>query len=203
MRSSTGVVVGLTSLVRCLVELKPLWRCIVSGSVDVDLDASLSALWVVPRVGIVWVVRVVVEQFLDLDIAGVGGFNLPLDMEPLSKPVYHSSMAVCVGPSYGANKSRVYKRVLLLLHSSLSEEAMAEVLGLQTARDVWLALEAAYSHDSVERMHTIKDTLRALTKGRPVDEDDKTHWFLCGLGASFENFSTAIMAKASSFKLYL
>ncbi|GKG07363.1 hypothetical protein Tco_0330332, partial [Tanacetum coccineum] len=27
-------------------------------------------------------------------------------------------------------------RVLLLLHSSLSEEAMAEVLGLQTARDV-------------------------------------------------------------------
>ncbi|GKB85874.1 retrovirus-related pol polyprotein from transposon RE1 [Tanacetum coccineum] len=108
------------------------------------------------------------------------------------------------------------QRVLLLLHSSLSEEAMAEVLGLQIARDVWLALEAAYSHDSVERMHTLKDSLRALTKGnstvaefgrkfkaicdqlaaigRPVDEDDKTHWFLCGLGASFENFSTAIMA---------
>ncbi|GKB95459.1 putative RNA-directed DNA polymerase [Tanacetum coccineum] len=106
-----------------------------------------------------------------------------------------------------------------------ADEAMAEVLGLQTARDVWLALEAAYSHDSVERMHTLKDSLRALTKGnstvaefgrkfkaicdqlaaigRPVDGDDKTHWFLCGLGASFENFSTAIMAKASLYKLYL
>ncbi|GKB12211.1 hypothetical protein Tco_0846134 [Tanacetum coccineum] len=28
--------------------------------------------------------------------------------------------------------------------------------------------------------------------GQPVDEIDKLHWFVCGLGASFETFSTAI-----------
>ncbi|GJZ69162.1 putative RNA-directed DNA polymerase, partial [Tanacetum coccineum] len=26
--------------------------------------------------------------------------------------------------------------------------------------------------------------------GHPLDEDDKSHWFLCGLGSSFETFST-------------
>nr|GEV47379.1 zinc finger, CCHC-type, Gag-polypeptide of LTR copia-type [Tanacetum cinerariifolium] len=63
-----------------------------------------------------------------------------------------------------------------------------------------LLLEAAYSHDSVEQMHTLKDSLHALTKGNstivefgrkfkaicdqnaaighPVDEDDKNYWLL-------------------------
>ncbi|GJX51337.1 retrovirus-related pol polyprotein from transposon TNT 1-94 [Tanacetum coccineum] len=36
------------------------------------------------------------------------------------------------------------QRVLLLLHSSLSEEAMAEVLGLQTGRYVWLAWSSPF-----------------------------------------------------------
>ncbi|KAJ9557400.1 hypothetical protein OSB04_012014 [Centaurea solstitialis] len=105
------------------------------------------------------------------------------------------------------------QRVLILLRSSLSEEAMAETLGLNTARDVWRALECAYSHDSVERMQNLRDSLRQLHKGtmsvsdygrqfkslcdqltaigQPVNDLDKTHWFLCGLGPSFETFSTA------------
>ncbi|KAJ9544289.1 hypothetical protein OSB04_023996 [Centaurea solstitialis] len=105
------------------------------------------------------------------------------------------------------------QRALLILQSSLTEEAMAEVLGLHTAYEVWHALESAYSHDSVERMQNLRDSLRQLQKGassvteygrkfkslcdqlaaigQPVDDADKTHWFLCGLGPSFETFSTA------------
>ncbi|KAJ9552360.1 hypothetical protein OSB04_016405 [Centaurea solstitialis] len=105
------------------------------------------------------------------------------------------------------------QRALLILQSSLTEEAMAEVLGLHTAHEVWHALESAYSHDSVERMQNLRDSLRQLQKGassvteygrkfkslcdqlaaigQPVDDADKTHWFLCGLGPSFETFSTA------------
>lgn len=89
---------------------------------------------------------------------------------------------------------------------------MAEALGFKSAREVWCALEAAYSHDSVERMHTLRDSLRHLQKGNssvadynrkfksicdqlaaighPVDDTDKIHWFLCGLGSPFETFST-------------
>ncbi|KAJ9555163.1 hypothetical protein OSB04_009777 [Centaurea solstitialis] len=104
------------------------------------------------------------------------------------------------------------QRALILIQSSVSEEAMSEVLGLDDARSVWRALEAAYSHDSVERMQTLRDSLRTLQKGNssvvdygrkfkticdqlsaighPVDDMDKSHWFLCGLGPSFETFST-------------
>ncbi|KAJ0502254.1 putative transcription factor interactor and regulator CCHC(Zn) family [Helianthus annuus] len=66
-------------------------------------------------------------------------------------------------------------------------------------------------HVSVERMHTLHDSLRQLQKGNslvsdfgrkfkslydqsighPMTDEDKRHWFLCGLGSSFETFSTA------------
>ncbi|GJV73193.1 zinc finger, CCHC-type containing LTR copia-type gag-polypeptide [Tanacetum coccineum] len=89
------------------------------------------------------------------------------------------------------------------LKSSLLKLAMVKPWS-QNSRDVWCALEAAYSHDSVERVHTLRDSLRHLQKGssivaefsrkfkavcdpltaigHPLDETDKTHWFLCGLG---------------------
>ncbi|GJV32261.1 DNA-directed DNA polymerase [Tanacetum coccineum] len=89
------------------------------------------------------------------------------------------------------------QRALLLIQSSLSEEAMAETLGHTTAKDVWCALPDAYSHDSVERMHILRDSLRQLQKGtstvaelgrkfkalcdqlnaigHPLDETDKIH----------------------------
>lgn len=40
------------------------------------------------------------------------------------------------------------------------------------------------------------DKLAAI--GQPVDDMDKIHWFLCGLGPSFETFSTAIRTNKSS-----
>ncbi|KAJ0536278.1 putative RNA-directed DNA polymerase [Helianthus annuus] len=107
----------------------------------------------------------------------------------------------------------VDQRVLLLLQSSLTEEAIAEAIGHTTARSLWMALESAYSNASVERTQTLRDSLRQLRKGtssvadfgkkfkslcdqlsaigHPVPDMDKTHWFLCGLGPAFETFSTA------------
>ncbi|KAJ0479330.1 putative RNA-directed DNA polymerase [Helianthus annuus] len=116
-------------------------------------------------------------------------------------------------PDYAAWPSSD-QQAILILHTSLTEEAVAEVLGLTTARQIWTALEAAYSNTSPERMHLLRDNLRQLTKGsstvadfgrkfksicdqlsaigHPVSETDKTHWFLCGLGPTFESWSTAI-----------
>ncbi|GKA87819.1 hypothetical protein Tco_0809583 [Tanacetum coccineum] len=52
-----------------------------------------------------------------------------------------------------------------LLNSSLTEEAAAEVLGLTTAHAIWTALETAYNNSSVERIHSLRDSLRNLSKG--------------------------------------
>ena len=116
------------------------------------------------------------------------------------------------------------QRLLSLLFSSLIEVVMAEVLGLTIARDVWIALENSFSHISKARELQIKDELQLLKRenrsvteyscsfkalcdqlnamGRPIDDTDKSHWFLHGLGTDFANFSTAQMAitPLSSFK---
>ncbi|RVW83999.1 Retrovirus-related Pol polyprotein from transposon RE1 [Vitis vinifera] len=128
------------------------------------------------------------------------------------------------------------QRLLSLLFSSLTEEAMAEVLGLTIARDVWLALENSFSHISKTRELRIKDDLQLIKRGtrsvteysrsfkalcdqltamgRSVDDTDKVHWYLRGLGADFANFSTAQMSltplpvfkdlvpKAKSFEIF-
>ncbi|KAJ9556147.1 hypothetical protein OSB04_010761 [Centaurea solstitialis] len=106
------------------------------------------------------------------------------------------------------------QKTVIILHASLSEEAVTLIVGLSTARQIWTALEAAYGNSSIERVHTIRDQLRLIQKGsksvaeygrlfknlcdqlaaigHPVDESDQLHWFLCGLGPSFETFSTTI-----------
>ncbi|GJT25086.1 JmjC domain-containing protein [Tanacetum coccineum] len=89
------------------------------------------------------------------------------------------------------------QRAVILLNSSITEEAAAEVLGLTTAHAIWTALETTYSNSSVERIHSLRDSLRNLSKGtstisdygrqfkgicdklaaieQPVDEMDKLH----------------------------
>uniref|UniRef100_A0A2N9IZ37 Reverse transcriptase Ty1/copia-type domain-containing protein n=1 Tax=Fagus sylvatica TaxID=28930 RepID=A0A2N9IZ37_FAGSY len=90
------------------------------------------------------------------------------------------------------------QRLLSLLLSSLTEEAMAEVVGLSTSREVWTALENTFSHRSKAREIRLKDDLQLMKRGtrpvtayarafkalcdqlhaigRPVDGTDKTHW---------------------------
>ncbi|XP_071689291.1 uncharacterized protein [Rutidosis leptorrhynchoides] len=114
---------------------------------------------------------------------------------------------------------------------------MSVAVGFESASEVWLALENAYRHDSTDRVYTLRDQLRSLQKGTssvaefvkkfkalcdqlsaiasPVDELDKFHWFLCGLGPSFETLSTLrrtiksraslrdLFAQAESHELFL
>jgi hypothetical protein len=128
------------------------------------------------------------------------------------------------------------QRLLSLLLSSLTEEAMAEAVGLSTSREVWTALESTFSHPSKAREICLKDDLQLMKRGthpvtvyarafkvlcdqlhaigRPVDETDKVHWFLHGLGPDFSTFTTAHMAqtllpcfsnlvsKAESFEIF-
>ena len=54
--------------------------------------------------------------------------------------------------------------VMLLLQSSLTEEAMAEVIGITTSRDLWTTLERAYSHHSSKSTQNLRDSLRQLKK---------------------------------------
>lgn len=114
-----------------------------------------------------------------------------------------------------SNKHLVWKatnhRHLSLLLSSLTEEAIAEAVGLSTSREVWTALENTSSHRSKAREIRFKDDLQLMKHGtrpvtafahafkalcdqlhaigRPVDGTDIVHWFLRGLGPDFSSFS--------------
>ncbi|GJW39697.1 putative zinc finger, CCHC-type containing protein [Tanacetum coccineum] len=111
------------------------------------------------------------------------------------------------------------------------------IVGLTIARDIWAALEAAYNNSSVERVQNLRDQLRQTQKGEklvaelghsfkliydqlsairhPVDATDQVHWFLCGLGPTFETFSTYVhssrhqptfldlLARAESHELFI
>ena len=128
------------------------------------------------------------------------------------------------------------QRLLCLLLSSLTEEVIVFVVGLSTARDVWLALEIRFSHHLKALELRLKDDLQLMKRGtksvaeyartfnticdrlhgigRSVDDIDKVHWFLRGIGIDFSTFSTDQMAltplpcfedlvsKAESFELF-
>lgn len=105
--------------------------------------------------------------------------------------------------------------LLSLLLSSLTEKAMIEVVGLSTARDVWLTLENTFNHRSKASEIHLKNDLQLMKRGtrpvaayarafkglcdqlhvidRPIDGIDKVHWFFCGLGVNFSNFSIVQM----------
>ncbi|XP_076931048.1 uncharacterized protein LOC143596061 [Bidens hawaiensis] len=56
------------------------------------------------------------------------------------------------------------RKAVIILNASLTEEVVSEVLGILGARNIWLALESAFCNSSVERMYSLRDTLRQLTK---------------------------------------
>ncbi|PWA41128.1 zinc finger, CCHC-type [Artemisia annua] len=116
------------------------------------------------------------------------------------------------------------QKAVMILNASLTEEAIAEVFGLQDSPSMWLALENAFCNMSIERVHLLRDQLRQSTKGsdtvsnygrkfklicdpfaavgHPVDETEKIHSFICGLGASFKIFSTSIRTAQSPSKFW-
>ncbi|KAJ0078138.1 hypothetical protein Patl1_37130 [Pistacia atlantica] len=102
-------------------------------------------------------------------------------------------------PKYLAWKT-TDQRLLSLLLSSLTEEAMVEVVSLSTSREVWLTLENTFSHRSKAREIRLKEDLQSMKRGprsvseysrafkalchqlhaigQPVDGTGKIHWFL-------------------------
>uniref|UniRef100_A0A2N9HD57 Uncharacterized protein n=1 Tax=Fagus sylvatica TaxID=28930 RepID=A0A2N9HD57_FAGSY len=109
--------------------------------------------------------------------------------------------------------------VLSLLLASLTEEALSVVVGLTSSHAVWSTLETTFSHRSKSRELRLKDELQHMKKdartvveyshefksvcdqlaamGRPVDDLDKIHWYLRGLGSSFSTFSTTQLSLSS------
>ena len=73
-------------------------------------------------------------------------------------PRFESETSSTLNPKYLAWRA-ADQQLLCLLLSSLTEEAMAVVVGLSTARDVWLTLETAFSHHSKARELRLKDDL--------------------------------------------
>uniref|UniRef100_A0A2N9HRT6 Uncharacterized protein n=1 Tax=Fagus sylvatica TaxID=28930 RepID=A0A2N9HRT6_FAGSY len=72
------------------------------------------------------------------------------------------------------------QRLLSLLLSSLTEEAMAEVVGLSIARDVWLTLENTFSHHLKARELRLKDDLQLMKRGsKPVADYARAFKALC------------------------
>ncbi|GJU21595.1 zinc finger, CCHC-type containing LTR copia-type gag-polypeptide [Tanacetum coccineum] len=80
------------------------------------------------------------------------------------------------------------QRAVILLNSSLNEEVDAEVFSLTTTNATWTALETAYNNSSVERIHSLRDSLRSLSKVTSIVSDYGRQF----KGASFETFSAAI-----------
>lgn len=47
------------------------------------------------------------------------------------------------------------QHTILLLYASLTEESFFEIMGLSTARTIWVALERVYGNSSMERIQTL------------------------------------------------
>jgi hypothetical protein len=123
-----------------------------------------------------------------------------------------------------------------LLLSSLTEKALSITIGFTTSRDVWNSLETTFSQKSKVRELQIKDELHLMKRGsrsiseysrifkahcdqlsamgRPVEDTDKVHWYIRGLGHEFSTFSITqlsltpipsfkdIVPKTESFDLF-
>ncbi|GFP94834.1 uncharacterized mitochondrial protein atmg00810 [Phtheirospermum japonicum] len=106
------------------------------------------------------------------------------------------------------------KRLLSVIYTSLSADAASEVIDCTSANQAWEALESVYA--SASRSHQLREELLSLRRGdlsvedygkkfkhlcdqlqaigRPIDVDDKRHWFLRGLGVQFAGFVDTRMA---------
>ena len=67
-------------------------------------------------------------------------------------------------PSY-SSWMHTDQMLLSLLYSSLTEESMSEVLGLQHSHEAWQVLEASFSNKSKTRELQLKDELQLMQRG--------------------------------------
>lgn len=106
------------------------------------------------------------------------------------------------------------RKAIILLHSSISEEAATKTVGLAYTQAIWTALDAAYNNSSAERIWNLCDALRQSSRGNDsvlifgrkfkhicdqlaavdagVTPTEQVMWFLRGLGPAFETFYTSL-----------
>ncbi|KAF6142736.1 hypothetical protein GIB67_018447 [Kingdonia uniflora] len=104
-----------------------------------------------------------------------------------------------------------------MTNSTLSEEILSHIVGLETFREVWKALGSTLSQHSKAREPQLKHALQECKKGKStIDEylrifknicdllgaigcsvldEDKSYWFLQELGPNYESFTTTMLAK--------
>ncbi|KAF8392751.1 hypothetical protein HHK36_023100 [Tetracentron sinense] len=107
------------------------------------------------------------------------------------------------------------RKVKAWVISTLLDEALRLVVGLETARDVWSTLKKTYADDSQAREFQLTQQLQLLKKGdtslydyiskfkgicddlgaigHPVADKNKVFWLLQGLGPKYESFTTSMM----------
>lgn len=135
--------------------------------------------------------------------------------KPPPESITNAAVNSILDPDYYSWTSRD-QLLKLFLVLTLTEESMLVIIGCKTSYDVWMALSNAYSHGSKARELSLKDNLLSTMHstqsvvdygrcfkylcdqlaaiGRPIDETDKSHWFLRGLGTTFLNFTAAQMS---------
>ncbi|KAF6146858.1 hypothetical protein GIB67_018511 [Kingdonia uniflora] len=109
--------------------------------------------------------------------------------------------------------------MLCMINSTLSEEILSHVIGLETSREVWKALGSTLAQHSKACELQLKHALQECKKGNStideylrtfknicdslgaigcsVPDEDKSYWLLQGLGPNYESFTTTMLAKPS------
>ncbi|KAJ8624241.1 hypothetical protein MRB53_032771 [Persea americana] len=115
------------------------------------------------------------------------------------------------------------QNVLCWINATLSAAVLAHVVGLKTARDVWLALEKRFASLSRSHIIQLKTQLRSIKKGSqpiteyiqrikhladslaavlcPVDDEDLIIHTLNGLPSDYGPFKTSIRTRSSPISL--
>ncbi|XP_022938021.1 uncharacterized protein LOC111444234 isoform X2 [Cucurbita moschata] len=93
-----------------------------------------------------------------------------IDGTIVSPPRFEPETSSTLSTKYAADQ-----RLLCLLLFSLIEEAIAVVVGLSTARDVWLALETTFSHYSKARELIFKNNLQLMKRDTKLAGEDRSH----------------------------
>ncbi|KAJ8624626.1 hypothetical protein MRB53_033156 [Persea americana] len=115
------------------------------------------------------------------------------------------------------------QNVLCWINATLSAAVLAHVVGLKTARDVWLALEKRFASLSRSHIIQLKTQLQSIKKGSqpiteyiqrikrladslaavlfPVDDKDLIIHTLNGLPSDYGPFKTSIRTKSSPISL--
>ncbi|KAG6415796.1 hypothetical protein SASPL_123214 [Salvia splendens] len=140
-----------------------------------------------------------------------------LDGSVVAPPSSLTSDVGVSSPNPVYNSWRMKDRKLLsVIWTSVSAEAMSEVIECSSSHSAWSTLQVAFSDSSVSRTHQLRDELLSLRRGaqsveeygrkfkglcdqlsainRPVDDSDKGHWFLRGLRSQYTSFADTRLA---------